>query len=76
LIDEFTKIIEINPKNATAYYNRGLTKFHLDDYIGAVSDFSIAIQLDHKFTSAYFNRGVVKLMLEEKNSCIVGFTQS
>ena len=35
-IDYFTKIIEINPKDSTAYNDRGLTKELLKDFKGAI----------------------------------------
>ena len=63
MISEFTKVIEINPLDACAYYNRGLTKCHLDDYDGAVDDFSKAIDIDTMFAKAYFNRGAIKLLI-------------
>jgi tetratricopeptide (TPR) repeat protein len=57
-ITEFTKAIELDPKFAWAYNNRGNAyaqgKGQLDQ---AISDFTKAIELDPKLAKAYNNRG-------------------
>ena len=52
-LDNFTKAIELDPKNARAYYNRGLEEDTLGDYQGAIDDFTKAIELDPKLAPAY-----------------------
>ena len=44
-IADFTKAIELNPDDATAYNNRGYSKAGLDDLDGACADFRKAISL-------------------------------
>ena len=44
-ISDYTKAIEINPKEAKAYCNRGSAKNVLKDYSGAISDYTKAIEL-------------------------------
>ena len=38
--------MEINPKDADAYYNRGIAKGDLKDYYGAISDYTKAIEIN------------------------------
>jgi len=59
-IDDYNKAIEINPKDADAYYNRGNAKDELNDYQGAIADYSKAIEINPQNVAAYNNRGVAK----------------
>ena len=54
-------------QTADDYYNRGLSKYDLQDYRGAISDYSKAIELNPNY-AAYVNRGLSKLMLNQKDS--------
>ena len=49
-IADFTKAIEINPNDASAYYNRSITKENLGDINGACEDAKKAISLGKKET--------------------------
>jgi tetratricopeptide (TPR) repeat protein len=51
-----TKAIELDPKNAVGWYNRGSTYYKLHQYDKAVADFSKAIELDPKNAAAWGNR--------------------
>ena len=65
-IGEFTKAIEINPKDAEAYAYRGNAKTQIQDYIGSIPDFTKAIEIDPKNMGAsYCNRGLVKDKLKD-----------
>ncbi|GAH96835.1 unnamed protein product, partial [marine sediment metagenome] len=55
---DFAKAIQLNPKYANAYYNRGIAYGELRQHTKAVSDYTRAIELDPKYTEAYYNRGV------------------
>jgi mannitol/fructose-specific phosphotransferase system IIA component (Ntr-type)/Flp pilus assembly protein TadD len=44
-INDYTKVLQINPEEDTAYNNRGLSYFNIENYEKAVADFSRAIQL-------------------------------
>jgi tetratricopeptide (TPR) repeat protein len=58
---EYDRAIMINPKDATAYYGRGLLKQEkLNDPQGALSDYDRAIALDPKSAIAYNNRANLK----------------
>jgi tetratricopeptide (TPR) repeat protein len=58
---DYNRAIKINPKNANAYYNRGLLKAtKLQDDRGALTDYNRAIQLKPTYDVAYNNRGNLK----------------
>jgi len=44
--------LEVNPKDAAAYYNRGIAKLDKGDFDGAIADYNRVIELDPKFTDA------------------------
>lgn len=52
-IVDFNKVIELNPRHARAYYNRGCIWSVKGDYAKAIADYSKAIELDPKDASAY-----------------------
>jgi len=56
-IEEFTKVIELNPRDAKAYLSRGLSKYFLQDYAGDIADQLKAIEINLKYGDAYFNIG-------------------
>jgi tetratricopeptide (TPR) repeat protein len=53
------KAIEINPKYAMAYYNRGIPHSNKGQYDKAIADYTKAIELNPKYAGAYVNRGYV-----------------
>ncbi|MGP8214494.1 MAG: tetratricopeptide repeat protein [Bacteroidia bacterium] len=67
---DFSKLIQIEPDFAFAYYNRAYVKYKLQDFNGAVDDYSKAIQIDPDMADAYYNRGLLLFCLGDKlNSC-------
>lgn len=56
---DFTKAIQINPKDYIAYNNRGLSYELKEDYIRALADFNKAILLNPKYERAYRGRARV-----------------
>jgi tetratricopeptide (TPR) repeat protein len=54
---DFDRAIEINPKYAEAYCNRGTLKaWYLKDLYGGLGDYNQAITLNPKYAAAYYNR--------------------
>ena len=58
-IINYTKAIELDPKYAKAYSNRGLAYSDLKKHEEAIADYTIAIELDCKDAIAYDKRGDV-----------------
>ncbi|HCN84497.1 MAG TPA: hypothetical protein DIT07_12875 [Sphingobacteriaceae bacterium] len=52
---------------ADAYTARGIGKYMLNDYKGAIQDYTIAIKLNPKDRMAYNKRGISKIRIGDKN---------
>ena len=67
-IKDFNYLINLNPDNARAYFNRAFVKFYLEDYSEAISDYTKSIELatdsETKF-GAFLNRGVAMLNIQD-----------
>jgi tetratricopeptide (TPR) repeat protein len=57
-IEAFNKAIELNPKDAVAYNNRGAAYGQIGNYKQQIEDSSKALQLNPKDAVAFNNRGV------------------
>ena len=55
---DFTKAIELNPKDADAYINRGFVYDKKGQYDQAISNFTKALEINPKYAEAYCNRGI------------------
>lgn len=53
----YTKAIELNPKEPSVYLSRGLVYYNRKFYDLAVTDYGKAIELDPNETTAYYYRG-------------------
>ena len=61
---EFDRIVELHPSEpagSSAYYDRGLAQFNLNDSAGAAASFAAAIRLDPDFLAARTNLVTVDL---------------
>jgi len=56
-IADYEAAISLDPKNAAAYYNRGIAYQAKGDLDRAIADYGQAVVLDPKYTSAYNNLG-------------------
>ncbi len=52
-IARFTKAIELDPKHASAYRNRGVAYYRQGDCVKAVADLGKGIELDRKLAARY-----------------------
>ena len=57
-IEDYNKVIDMNPDNVEAYYNRGVTYHHKGNYDRAIEDYTKTIQLKPDYANAYYNRGL------------------
>ena len=64
-IEEYTKKIEEEPKNASYWNNRGVTYHNLKEYEKAIEDYNKAIELNPNYSLAYNNRGNTFSILKE-----------
>ncbi len=54
-----SKIIELNPKDSLAYFDRAIMRENLGDTLGAISDLTKEIEIDPKNADNYFLRGIL-----------------
>lgn len=66
IIDDYSKVIAMDPEFQYAWYNRAYVKSLNGDYWGAVGDYSKAIDLDPNFADAYYNKGLLLIYLNLK----------
>ena len=59
LIDYWTSVIEAEPGNAKAHFNRAMAKRELNDLMGALIDFSRSVELNPAWAAPRFNRLLV-----------------
>lgn len=76
-IADFNRALQINPRFAQAYANRGLVYRLKDDDANAVADYNRALQVNPEYANAYVRRGNVyrrqnqlALALEDYNRAI------
>lgn len=58
-LTNYRKAIELNPKLAQVYNNRGLVYYSMKDFSKAESNFDKAIELDPKLCMAYNNKAII-----------------
>ena len=64
-IEAWTQALHIDPTNTHAYYDRGITKAEIEDYMGAIEDLERVIHLNPKYFNAYRQR--LKICQEYQN---------
>ncbi|MEC4049455.1 tetratricopeptide repeat protein [Flavobacterium sp. SUN046] len=72
-IDCLDKIIALNPKDSTAYNERGGIKEIMHDYMGAIADFTKEISIDPTFADSYFFRGMSWDKLKNRKAAIADY---
>ena len=75
-LTNFTKSIELEPRNADTYNGRGRTKWWLQDYYGAIADYDIAICLNTQCGGYYCNRGQAKFALKMVPAALADYNKA
>tara|TARA_Y100001968_G_scaffold213982_1_gene196909 strand:+ start:999 stop:1619 length:621 start_codon:yes stop_codon:yes gene_type:complete len=75
-ISDYTKVIEINPRDEKAYNNRGYAKNALKDYQAAILDFNKAIEINPRSVDAFYNRARSHLFLGDNYGSISDNTRA
>lgn len=68
------KAIELDSKNANAFYLRANLKEKFEDLHGAMKDYNFSIEANPKFAEAFFARGSVKMRLQDYYGAIEDFS--
>ena len=72
-VTECSKILETDPENVEAYYNRGFAKIVLGQYQWAIDDFNQVLTRDSTNAAAYNSRGFARNMLNQYEPAIADF---
>ena len=73
-LSQYTKIIEIDPNNASASFNTGFVYLeYLQDYEAGIEAFTDAIDLLPNYTQAYYNRGLCFESLGNKTEALKNY---
>ncbi len=75
-IADFTRAIELNPKDDAPYYNRAQAKRLKKDAPGAVADYTRAIELGSTNPAAYNNRGNARAENNDGDGAIADYTRA
>lgn len=75
-IQEYSKAIDKDPRNAAAYNNRGIVYDDLEQYKRAIEDYDKAIELNPNNVLAYNNRGVAYDNLGEYEKAIEDYDKA
>jgi tetratricopeptide (TPR) repeat protein len=75
-IERLIEIIESNPDDAEAYYNRGIAYYDIKDYNKAINDYSKAIELNPDDAKTYFYRGNAYGRIEDYDKAINDFSKA
>ena len=75
-IADFTRAIELNPKDDAPYYNRAQAKRLKKDAAGAIADYTRAIELGSTNPATYNNRGNARAENNDQDGAIADYTRA
>lgn len=75
-IAEYSKAIELDPKLAAAFNNRGIIYDDLEQYQKAIDDYNKAIELDPNYAVAYNNRGTIYDKLKQRQRALEDYDKA
>jgi len=68
VLEDYNKVIELNPDFTFVYYNKGNFLASFKDYGTSIENYTKAIEIDPSFSEAYFGRGLSYIFLNDENS--------
>lgn len=72
----FQRVVSLKPNVYEAWYLSGLSKYHLDDFKGAVDDCNKAIKLNPYIADIYDLRAMSRMAIEQYDSAVVDYTSA
>ena len=72
----FSRIVALKPNLYEAWYSMALSKYHLEDYKGAIDDCRRALTLQPYIADIYELYGMSNIRVERYDSAIVAFTRA
>jgi tetratricopeptide (TPR) repeat protein len=65
ILDDYEKVIFMNPRFIFGWFNMANVKVKQRNYIGAIEDYSKAIEIENDYAEAYYNRGLTRIFLDD-----------
>ncbi len=75
-LEDFNKVIELNPKHADAYLSRGIAYSCKGNDDRSIADFTKTLGLNLKYVEAYYGRGIAYINKKDYNRAIANFTKT
>lgn len=75
-VEDFTKALDQDPGNPTAYLLRGNSYMEINNHHAALADYNKAIEIDPKNDTAYYNRGEAKRILNNASAAIRDYNKA
>jgi tetratricopeptide (TPR) repeat protein len=75
-IADYTRVVQINPKQDVAYNNRGILRYQLGNKEGAIADFNRALTTNPVSSITYCNRGIVRSELGNAMGAVEDFSNA
>lgn len=76
VIADLDKAIELSPRMAFAYYNKGNVLAELGDFTSALMAYNKAIEMKPDFGEAYYNRGYVYFQIGDHDKGVVNLSKA
>jgi tetratricopeptide (TPR) repeat protein len=74
---DFTKVIQLDPGRAEAYFLRAMIEIYKKEFTDdAVADLNKAIQLDPGLAKAYYNLGVIKFVRNDLDGACIDWKKA
>jgi tetratricopeptide (TPR) repeat protein len=75
-IADFSRVIELNPQDARAFYSRGIALLHKGDRDRAIADYTKAVEISPEFIEAYVSRGIVYQAGGDRDHAIADYSKA
>lgn len=72
----YSRAVELSPRTAPAWYNKGNILVELQDFPAAIEAYTKAIEIKADMGEAYFNRGYVYLKLGDRRAGIADLSKA
>ena len=76
ILQDYSKVIQLNPDFVYAYYNRANIRCLQKDFRQAALDYNEAINRNPEFAEAYYNRGLTRLFLGDTERGIADLSKA
>lgn len=73
---DFDKVVELSPRMAPAWFDKGNLHLELGDYTSAISAYTRALELAPNMGQAYYNRGYIYLKLGNRQAGIADLSKA